>query len=157
MQSRRYLALAAVILLIFATFARLTGDNEYAISLAPVPYEMKVPKEIADRVTVQDLTNENQQAVSDGAIAVVGLSYQPIDGEKTWFMTAYYFDEDSLDKTIIPDEVPPYGTKLFGKNGMALSVQGPQESGFELQSQDGKNFAKLYEILYAAKSYKFNG
>jgi hypothetical protein len=40
---------------------------------------------------------------------------------------------------------------------MALSVQGPQELGFELQSQDGKNFVKLYEILYEAKSYKFNG
>jgi hypothetical protein len=31
-------------------------------------YEMKVPKDIAERVTVQDLSAQNQQAVSDGAI-----------------------------------------------------------------------------------------
>jgi hypothetical protein len=118
---------------------------------------MKVPKDIVERVTVQDISAENQQAVSDGAVAVIALSYQPIDGENAWFMTAYYFDENSLDKTINPDEVPPYSTKLLALNGMALSVQGPQESPFDPESQDSKNFAKLYEILYEAKSYKFNG
>jgi hypothetical protein len=30
-------------------------------------YEMKVPKDIAERVTVQDLSAQNQQAVSDGS------------------------------------------------------------------------------------------
>jgi len=29
---------------------------------------MKVPKDISERVTVQDLSAQNQQAVSDGAI-----------------------------------------------------------------------------------------
>jgi hypothetical protein len=121
MHSRRYLALAAVVLLLFAISVRLTGDDQLSISLAPVPYEMKVPKDIVERVTVQDISAENQQAVSDGAVAVIALSYQPIDGENAWFMTAYYFDENSLDKTINPDEVPPYGTKLLALNGMALN------------------------------------
>ena len=96
-------------------------------------------------------------AAKSGAIAVVTLSYQPLQGEKAWFMTAYYFIEKELDKTIFPDEVPPYGYKLITQDGMALSVIGPQESIYELNSQDGKNSTKLYEILYDADSYRFVG
>jgi hypothetical protein len=70
-------------------------------------------------------------------------------------MTAYYFIEKDLDKTIFPDEVPPYGFKLLTQDGMALSVIGPQESIYEINSQDGKNYTKLYDILYDADSYRF--
>jgi hypothetical protein len=87
----------------------------------------------------------------------VTLSYQPIEGEKAWFMTAYYFIEKELDKTIFPDQVPPYGFKVITQDGMALSVIGPQESIYELNSQDGKNYTKLYDILYDAASYRFVG
>jgi hypothetical protein len=72
-------------------------------------------------------------------------------------MTAYYFIEKELDKTIFPDQVPPYGFKVIAKDGMALSVIGPQESIYELNSQDGKNYTKLYDILYDAASYRFVG
>jgi hypothetical protein len=84
----------------------------------------------------------------------VTLSYQPIEGDKAWFMTAYYFTEKDLDKTIFPDEVPPYGFKLLTQDGMALSVIGPQESIYERNSQDGKNYTMLYDILYDARSYR---
>jgi hypothetical protein len=69
-------------------------------------------------------------------------------------MTAYYFNEADLDKTIVPDEVPPYGFKLIANRGMALSVSGPQDSIYEPTSQDGKNISKLYDILYNAESYR---
>jgi len=38
---------------------------------------------------------------------------------------------------------------------MAVSVVGPQESAFDPNSQDGKNYAMLYDILYEKKSYRF--
>jgi hypothetical protein len=117
-----------------------------------MPIEMKVPTDIAERITVQD---QSVDAAKSGAVSVVTLSYQPIEGEKAWFMTAYYFIETDLDKTIFPDEVPPYGLKLITRDGMALSVIGPQESIYEPNSHDGKNFGKLYDILYDKNSYRF--
>jgi hypothetical protein len=119
-----------------------------------MPLEMKVPADIAEQITVQD---QPVDAAKSGAVAVVTLSYQPIEGEKAWFMTAYYFIETDLDKTIIPDEVPPYGLKLITRDGRALSVIGPQESIYEPNSRDGKNFTKLYDILYDKNSYRFIG
>ena len=115
---------------------------------------MQVPTDIAERVTVQD---QPINAVKSGAVAVVTLSYQPIEGDKAWFMTAYYFTENELDKTIFPDEVPPYGLQVLAQDGMALSVIGPQESIYERNSQDGKNYTKLYNILYDADAYRFVG
>jgi hypothetical protein len=115
---------------------------------------MKVPADLVERITVQD---QPIDAAKSGAVAVVTLSYQPIEGDKAWFMTAYYFTEKDLDKTIFPDEVPPYGLKLMTQDGMALSVLGPQESIYEINSQDGKNFTKLYDILYDKDSYRFVG
>jgi len=115
---------------------------------------MKVPADIAGRITVQDQVVD---AAKSGAVSVVTLSYQPLEGERAWFMTAYYFIEKELDKTIFPDQVPPYGFKVITQDGMALSVIGPQESIYELNSQDGKNYTKLYDILYDAASYRFVG
>jgi hypothetical protein len=112
---------------------------------------MKVPTDISERIAVQD---QPVDAAKSGAVAVVTLSYQPVEGEEAWFMTAYYFSEKVLDKTIFPDEVPPYGFKLITRDGMSLSVIGPQESVFDPNTQDGKNFAKLYDILYDSKSFR---
>jgi hypothetical protein len=133
---------------------RSSSDDQVWVALSPVLYEMKVPADIAERIAVQD---QPVDAAKSGAVAVVTLSYQPMEGEEAWFMTAYYFSEKVLDKTIFPDEVPPYGFKLITRDGMALSVIGPQESIFDPNTQDGKNFAKLYDILYNAASYRFIG
>ena len=154
MKSRRYLVIFPILLLFVAITLRVTSNDQVWVALTPMPIEMKVPADIAERITVQD---QPVDAAKSGAVAVVTLSYQPIQGEKAWFMTAYYFSEKVLDKTIFPDEVPPYGLKLLTRDGMALSVIGPQESIYELNSQDGKNFTKLYDILYDSDSYKFVG
>ena len=154
MKFRRYLLILPILLLVIAITVRSSSDDQVWVALSPVLYEMKVPADIAERIAVQD---QPVDAAKSGAVAVVTLSYQPIKGEKTWFMTAYYFGEADLDKTIFPDEVPPYGLKLITRDGMALSVIGPQESIFDPNTQDGKNFAKLYDILYDAASYRFIG
>ena len=152
MKSGRYLALFPILLLFLAIIVRVTSNDQAWVALTPAPIEMNVPADIAGRITVQD---QPVDAAKSGAVAVVTLSYQPIKGEKAWFMTAYYFTESDLDKTIFPDEVPPYGLKLITRDGMALSVIGPQESIFQPSSQDGKNMTKLYDILYDINSYRF--
>ena len=154
MKSRRYLVIFPILLLFVAITLRVTSNDQAWVALIPMPIEMKVPEDIAERITVQD---QPVDAAKSGAVAVVTLSYQPIEGEEAWFMTAYYFVEKDLDKTIFPDEVPPYGLKLITRDGMALSVIGPQESIFDPASQDGKNITKLYDILYEADSYRFVG
>ena len=154
MKLRRIFLILPILLLVIAITVRSSGDDQAWVALTPVPYEMKVPADFADRITVQD---QPVDAAKSGAVAVVTLSYQPIEGEKAWFMTAYYFIEKDLDKTIFPDEVPPYGLKLVARDSMALSVIGPQESIFDPASQDGKNYTKLYDILYDAASYRFAG
>ena len=152
MKLRNILFILPILLLVIAITVRISGEDQVWVPITPVPYEMKVPADIAERVTVQD---QPIDAAKSGAIAVVTLSYQPIEGDKAWFMTAYYFTEKDLDKTIFPDEVPPYGFKLLAQDGMAISVIGPQESIYEITSQDGKNYTMLYDILYDAGSYRF--
>jgi hypothetical protein len=152
MKSRRYLVLFPILLVLLAITVRVASSDQALVALTPMPIEMKVPTDIAERITVQD---QSVDAAKSGAVSVVTLSYQPIEGEKAWFMTAYYFIETDLDKTIFPDEVPPYGLKLITRDGMALSVIGPQESIYEPNSHDGKNFGKLYDILYDKNSYRF--
>ena len=151
MKFRRYLLILPILLLVIAITVRSSSDDQVWVALSPVLYEMKVPADIAERIAVQD---QPVDAAKSGAVAVVTLSYQPMEGEKAWFMTAYYFSEKVLDKTIFPDEVPPYGFKLITRDGMSLSVIGPQESIFDPNTQDGKNFAKLYDILYDSKSFR---
>jgi hypothetical protein len=160
MKNRRFLIIAPLLFILVASAIGLTRTSHTWINLASIPYEMKVPSDLASRITVQEEAIDTEllkQAKIDGAIGVVSASYQPIEGEKAWFMTAYYFIESELDKTIFPDEVPPYGIKLITRDGMALSVIGPQESIYEPNSQDGKNFTKLYDILYDKNSYRFIG
>ena len=154
MKLRSIFVVLPILLLIIAITVRNSGDDQIWVAINPVPYEMKVPADIAKQITVQD---QPIDAAKSGAVAVVTLSYQPIEGDKAWFMTAYYFTEKDLDKTIFPDEVPPYGFKLITQDGMALSVIGPQESIYEINSQDGKNYTMLYDILYNAGSYRFIG
>ena len=154
MKFRRYLLILPILLLVIAITVRSSSDDQVWVALSPVLYEMKVPADIAERIAVQD---QPVDAAKSGAVAVVTLSYQPMEGKEAWFMTAYYFSEKVLDKTMFPDEVPPYGFKLITRDGIALSVIGPQESIFDPNTQDGKNFAKLYDILYDAASYRFIG
>ena len=158
MKKKRFLIIAPLLFILMASAIGQTRTNHTWINLASLPYEMKVPSDLANRISVQEEAIDAdllKQAKIDGAISVVSASYQPIKGEKAWFMTAYYFNEKDLDKTMRPDEVPPYGFKLIAEDGMAVSVVGPQESAFDPKSQDGKNYAMLYDILYEKKSYRF--
>ena len=159
---RRNLAFLASAIFVAVIGVQVVSSDDVWVDLAPIPYEMKVPKDIAERLSVQDqagdMGNEwTAQTYEDGAKAYVMVEYRADGGEVVGFMNAYYFSEADLDKTIFPDQVPPYGFKLIVDDGMALSVVGPQDSIFDPMSQDGKNISALYEILYEKKSYRFKG
>ena len=160
MKKRRILLVVPVLLSVAAIAIGISRTGHTWINLAPIPYEMWVPSDIAKRITVEDQAigveyEFIKQAYKDGAISIVSLSYQPIVGEKTSFMAAYYFNEVDLDRTMNPDEVPPYGFKLIAEGGKALSVSGPQDSIFDPTGVDGKNISALHEILYDKNSYRF--
>jgi hypothetical protein len=159
MKSRRNLGILIILLFVLALGMQALQGNSAWINLGPIPYEMKIPRDLAGSITVEDQSGDTdseftQQAFKDGAKGYVTLTYQSIDGEENWFMGAYYFSESDYAKVTNPDEVPPYGFKVLAKDGMVLSVVGPQESIFAPGSIDGENFRVLYDLLYERASYR---
>jgi len=129
------------------------------ISLAPVPYSIEVPSEIAKHLTVEDMaldtSNEfTSQARAAGAVAQVMIIYTSDDGSTHGFAGVYYFGKADFEKAQNPNEPPVYGSKVVEETEMVLAIAGPQDSIFEPTSQDGKNSMALYELIYDPKSFK---
>jgi len=129
------------------------------VSLAPVPYSIEVPAEIAKHLSIENMvtstpnefTNQAQEA---GAIAQVYINYKAADGTMHGFAGVYYFKKADFEKAQNPDEPPVYGSKVVEENSMVVVIQGPQESIFDRNSQDDKNSAALYTLVYDPKSFK---
>jgi len=129
------------------------------VSLAPVPYSIEVPAEIAKHLSIENMvtstpnefTNQAQEA---GAIAQVYINYKAADGTMHGFAGVYYFKKADFEKVQNPNEPPVYGSKVVEENSMVVLIQGPQESMFEPNSQDNKNSAALYTLVYDPKSFK---
>ena len=129
------------------------------LNLAPVPYSITVPTEIAKHLSVEnmelDTANEfSAQAKQAGAIAQVRINYTADDGSIHGFAGVYSFAKSDFDKAQNPNEPPLYGSKVVEKSGMVLAIAGPQDSIFEPTSQDGKNSMALYTLIYDPKSFK---
>jgi hypothetical protein len=129
------------------------------VSLAPVPYSIEVPAEIAKHLSIENMvtstsnefTNQVQEA---GAIAQVYINYKADDGSMHGFAGVYYFKKADFEKAQNPNEPPVYGSKVVEEKSMVVLIQGPQENIFEPNSQDGKNSAALYTLVYDPKSFK---
>ena len=129
------------------------------VNLAPVPYSIEVPAEIAKHLSIENMitsapsefTNQAQEA---GAIAQVYINYKAADGTMHGFAGVYYFKKTDYEKAQNPNEPPVYGSKVVEENSMVVLIQGPQESMFEQNSQDDKNSAALYTLIYDPKSFK---
>jgi hypothetical protein len=129
------------------------------VNLAPVPYSIEVPAEIAKHLSVENMvtstpsefTNQAQEA---GAIAQVYINYKAADGTMHGFAGVYYFKMADYEKAQNPNEPPVYGSKVVEENSMVVLIAGPQESMFEPNSQDDKNSAALYTLVYDPKSFK---
>jgi hypothetical protein len=130
-----------------------------SISLAPVPYSIQVPSEIAKHLSVEDMALDTSseftaQAQTAGAVAQVNLNYTVDGGTIYGFAGVYYFGKADFDKAQNPNEPPLYGSKVIEENEMVLAIAGPQDSIFDPESQDGKNSMALYELIYDPKSFK---
>jgi hypothetical protein len=129
------------------------------VNLAPVPYSIEVPAEIAKHLSIENMDTSapsefTNQAREAGAIAQVYINYKAADGTMHGFAGVYYFKKANFEKAQNPDEPPVYGSKVVEENSMVVLIQGPQENIFEPNSQDGKNSAALYTLVYDPKSFK---
>ena len=128
--------------------------NTTKVSFDPIPYEMKVPEEIAGKLTLEPFTGDwVKQIAQAGVTAASMIVYQAEDGTKHGFAGIYYMPEDKFDAAANPNEPPIFGTEVSRKDGYVLAVQGPQESIFEPFTPDGKNITTLYDELYKKSSY----
>jgi hypothetical protein len=129
------------------------------VSLAPVPYSIEVPAEIAKHLSIENMvtstpnefTNQAQEA---GAIAQVYINYKAADGTMHGFAGVYYFKKADFEKAQNPNEPPLYGSKVVEEKSMVVLIAGPQDSIFDPNSQDGKNSATLYTLVYDPDSFK---
>ena len=129
------------------------------VNLAPVPYSIEVPAEVAKHLSIENMitsapsefTNQAQEA---GAIAQVYINYKAADGTMHGFAGVYYFKKADFEKVQNPNEPPVYGSKVVEENSMVVLIRGPQESMFEQNLQDDKNSAALYTLIYDPKSFK---
>ena len=152
------LFLIPVIVLTLASCANSSQDL-VEISLAPIPYVIEVPSDIAKHLSIEnmalDTANEfTAQAKAAGAIAQVWINYKADDGSIHGFAGVYYFAKADFEKAQNPNEPPLYGSKVMAENEMVLAIAGPQDSIFDPNSQDGKNSMALYTLVYDPKSFK---
>ena len=152
-------ALILPALLLLLTSCADSSTRLVDVSLAPTPYSITVPSDIAKRLIIEDMeidsANEfSVQARAAGAIAQVYINYKADDGTLHGFAGVYYFAKANFEKAQNPDEPPLYGSKVVEANGMVLAIAGPQDSIFEPSSQDGKNSMALYDLIYDPKSFK---
>ena len=150
---KKLLALAVV------TLTLLTGCTSHVsstvkLSLAPVPYSMRVDSKIAPFLSVATATGDfAKQAAAAGAQAQAIVYYTPRSGSRAIFMAVYYFPAATFDALKNPNEPPAYGQEVIRKNGMVFSIAGPQDSIFDPNTQDGKNISILYATITKPETY----
>ena len=128
--------------------------NTTKVSFDPIPYEMKVPKEIVSKLTLEPMTGDWVKNIAQaGVTAALMLNYQAEDGSQYGFAAIYYMPEDKYEAAANPNEPPMFGTEVSRKDGYVLAIAGPQDSIFEPFTQDGKNITTLYDEIYKKTTY----
>ena len=159
LKTSRSIFLISVILLSTFVLAgcQKTNFDQVNIKLNPVPFAWNVPKGIASHLSVKVPTGDfANQAKKAGATAQVLVYYTPDKGNSVIFMGVYYFPKKAFEATINPNEPPAFGSQVLVKNGMVLSIAGPQDSIFDPSTKDGKNIATLYGGITKPSSYTYS-
>jgi hypothetical protein len=131
--------------------------NTTKISFAPIPFEMKVDKEIAPLLRVEPMTGEYANQIAQaGVVSALTMYYKAEDKTDHIFMSIYYMPEERFDASKNPNEPPMFGQEVARKDGFVLSVDGPKDSIFEPFTKDGQNITKLYEGIYKKTTYTFS-
>lgn len=142
---------AAVVVAVTATAA--LADTK-SISLAPVPYELRLPSEIAEKLSVEAISGSWAEEVRKwGSEAASVVYYQPAEGSRSILMSVYYFPAEKFDAAQNPNEPPSFGREVIRKNGKVLSVAGPQDTIFDAETVDGKNVVASNDLIYDPENY----
>jgi hypothetical protein len=141
-----------------AVLSVVTGTVAFAgtrsISLAPVPYELRLPSEIAEKLSVEAISGEWAEEVKKwGADAASLVYYQPAEGSRTILMSVYYFPSEKFDAAQNPNEPPSFGREVIRKDGKVLSVTGPQDTIFDAETLDAKNVVASNYVIYEPDNY----
>jgi hypothetical protein len=124
------------------------------VDLDPVPYSFHPPSGLEAKLSVEPMTGEWADEVSAAGVESFSyVIYTPEEGQQTGLMGVYYMPESVFDGAANPNEPPMYGTEITRADGFVLSVDGPQDSIYDPESEDGKNIGLLYEALYDPESY----
>ena len=144
--------LAAAALMMVTGTASLAGTT--SVSLAPVPYEIKLPDEIAGKLSVEAISGTWAEEVKKwGADAASLVYYQPAEGSRSILMSVYYFPAEKFDAAQNPNEPPSFGREVIRKDGKVLSVAGPQDTIFDADTVDGKNVVASNALIYEPENY----
>jgi len=144
--------LAAAVLMMVTGTTTLAGTR--SVSLAPVPYEIKLPEEIAGKLSVEAISGTWAEEVKKwGADAASLVYYQPAQGPRAILMSVYYFPAEKFDAAQNPNEPPSFGREVIRKDGKVLSVAGPQDTIFDADTIDAKNVVASNALIYEPENY----
>jgi hypothetical protein len=146
--------LVKVLLISSLTLLTACVINTTKISFNPIPYEMKVPQELASKLSVEPMSGDwANQIATAGVVGALTMYYTAEDNTKHIFAGIYYTPEERFDAAKNPNKPPMFGQEVSRKDGFVLSVAGPQDSIFEPFTVDGKNITTLYEEIYKKDTY----
>ena len=144
--------LVAALLATFMATAAIAGTKN--ISLAPVPYELRLPSEIAEKLSVEAISGSwAEEVMKWGADAASVVYYQPSQGRRAILMSVYYFPAEKFDAAQNPNEPPSFGQEVIRKDGKVLSVAGPQDIIFEPDTQDSRDVIASNDLIYDPENY----
>ncbi len=147
--------MTVLLVAVMTILAALSAPLGTQISLAPVPYSLSVPSEVAEHLSTSDLAEPFAAEVrAAGATAAKTILYRPQSGEPTILMTVYYFPADKFDLTKNPDEPPAFGKEIIRTSTHVLSVAGPHDTIYDPDTPDGRNVIAMQKILYEPGTYE---
>lgn len=120
--------------------------DKLTLSLAPIPYEMKLPAATLKQLS----TVENNERPG---VATIEIYYKPSSGKRVWVGSLFYTTTSDYNAHALPDEVPLYGTQVIIEKGMSLSVKGTQEPYYDLASIDRKRTDQVNRLIYRTESF----
>jgi hypothetical protein len=127
------------------------------ISLAPVPYAMRVPGDLAPRLSTGPIEGPFREEVDKaGALAATTVYFNPEDKNlpRTIFLTAYFFPASKFDAAQNPNEPPRFGADVVRTGRTVLGIAGPHDTIYDPTTSSGRDVARLHERIYKPSTYR---
>lgn len=140
--------------IVTAVLAGCSLSSAGMVDLDTVPYSFHPKNSLESKLSVEPMSGPwGEEVFAGGVESAAIVNYKPEEGDPTAFMVAYYMPEDVYDGAIFPDEPSMYGTEVARADGYVLAVAGPQDSIFDPETPDGKDFDALAQVIYDAENY----